>query len=456
LSSLSAASSLLNLGLPILMARVLGPEENGVFRIFALYLLLVPNLSFATGLLSGLYYWGGHGDLARLKSACAWLLRLGILSSALLLALHRPLAEALGFSSREAIVFALAALPTVVHAYFESVAIARGRVWLGAGISAGFELLRAMAMLLALWLGRDVFSVVAAHAGVLLLKLLLTLALAKRESWFSVRAPESRAVWSYAAPVSAAALFDMFLVSSDRLLVSGLSEPAVFALYAMGCLAVPPLQVFEQSVNKVLIPMLAARVREGQGGASALVRGAIEQMQMIFVGAAAGMAVFAPAIVELLFTARYAEAVPFLRLYAVNYLLIGIPFDAYFRAAGDSRWILRNAVGFGSLALAMVVLCTWAWGPYGALASMLGTQALMRARAMARTKYALGCSWAELIPYGPLALALGAAGALSALSLAVRPLFVTNLLWFLVAGGAFAVIYGLAVARRALPSWRKI
>lgn len=456
LSALSSVASIMNMGLPMVMARLLDPNENGIFRIFSLYLLLAPNFTFCAGLINGLYFWGGKGDVTSLRAAGSLLHLIGLVAACVLFFARNTVIGLTGMTELETIVFAIAAFATIAHAFYESVILAEGKVWRGALFPAVFELLRAMAMLSALFLFRTVLAVVTAHAFVMLLKTLAGSYLAWREGKLrlDLYKPDLSPVWAYAAPVSAAAVFDIFLNNSDRILMTKIAEPAAFALYTMGCLAVPPLQTFEMSVNKLLIPMISGKGNDPKAGAK-LYRGALDQLFMISVGAAAGLAVFAEGIIVLLFSERYAQAAVYLRLYSVNYILIAIPYDAYFRATGNSRWIFQNAVLFGILSLGLSAAFCWQWGPYGALCGVLLSQLLMRVRALQGTRNGLGVSWNELVPIKKFAEYGILAAVLAAISFSLRNFFPSERAWFLAIGPVFGVVYLAVMARNFFPLYRK-
>lgn len=52
-------NSLLNLFLPLFLVRIFTPEEMGLYKIFFLYVALIPFFTMTSGLLTSFYYWSG-------------------------------------------------------------------------------------------------------------------------------------------------------------------------------------------------------------------------------------------------------------------------------------------------------------------------------------------------------------------------------------------------------------
>ncbi len=437
------------------MARLLPAADIGIFRIFFLYLMAIPALSCSVGMINGLFYWGGKEEAGMQSIREAGFL-LSLLSGVvfLLLAIFSFLHGSIfDLGPKEAILFAFAAAPTILNSFYESATIAKGRIVWGAIFSAVFEFIRAAAMLAAVLYTRQIGPVIVAHIVVLSCKVILGQLLAVKDKYLglTLRRSQAKEVFRYASPVSLAAIFDLVVNYSDRFILSAFLDPASFAFYMMGCLAVPPLQVFEQSVNKVLIPHMAEEIARGKSPYVAfLFKKSMRELMMIYIPAVVGMLIFSDAIVTLLFTKKYLAAALFLRIYAFSYLLLGIPYDAYFRAKGDSSWIFRNAVSFSVLSLCAVSLLAWRFGAVGALVGALLVQGMMRLRAIFLLKERLLSTFSELIPWKALTEFLLVSLSMGAISLLVKTYFITERNWFFICGFIYSLIYGVLMLRR----WR--
>ena len=216
---------------------------------------------------------------------------------------------------------------------------------------------------------------------------------------------EAKSVRQYYMPVSASGIFDFLQNNSDRFLLSLFISPLKYASYTFGCLSIPPLQILETSVNRVMIPQLATAIeRNDKIHAANIYRSGVEQVMLIFIPAFVGLVVFAEPIIRLLFTDKYIDSVPYLRIYALWILLSGIPYDVAARASGNGNWILKNNIKIGSFSLILCSILAWKFGPYGALVSMILTLLLQKALGFKLMIKSYGWSLKEMIPTKALIL----------------------------------------------------
>ena len=60
LTILLGLSSLFNLFLPLVLVRILSPDQVGLYKLFFLYSMTAPWVLLSSGFAKGLYFWGGH------------------------------------------------------------------------------------------------------------------------------------------------------------------------------------------------------------------------------------------------------------------------------------------------------------------------------------------------------------------------------------------------------------
>lgn len=376
LTLLGSVSSLFNLFLPVLMSRRMSAEGVGDFKVFFLYLAAVPALSLGVGFTNGTYLWGASKEHAREKVRSAFLLAViaGLAASAFSLAA----ALLLGWSTTLAL-FAFACTPMVAATIYEASLVASGNVRKAAVFSAGFEFLRLASLVGGVLAAQSVTMLFLLHGAVTWLKLL---AAGRALGLISPFAPEFHfvrsALFRYALPVSCASIFELLVLNADRYVLSALLSAASFATYSFGCLMVPPLFVFEQSVNQVLIPKLA-RARVSSRAPSTLFRIAQEDLLLLLVPSTAGLMALAEPLVRTLFTDAYRGAAVFLEWYALYYALSAIPQDVLARARGDSTWVFRTSLSFGLAALTASFAGAKLFGAIGALQGFVLVQAARRA-----------------------------------------------------------------------------
>lgn len=83
LSILGGMVSIFNLLLPLLLVRILTPDEIGHYKIFFLYLVLVPWAFMTAGITHGLGHWSGKENLRIEAFRTSWSILLTIASVAL-------------------------------------------------------------------------------------------------------------------------------------------------------------------------------------------------------------------------------------------------------------------------------------------------------------------------------------------------------------------------------------
>ncbi len=446
ISVLSTLSSAVNMLMPLVLVRLLEPDEIGRFKIFFLYLMIFPTFAFMTGVTNGLSYWAGHGDRGRRLIQVSGRVILGVSAVFLVacLGLQNFLEDYLGWGTSQTVLFSFALFGALASTFFEDSSIALGKVWQGALFSSGWELARTLAILLTAVLTRSIVAIFAAHTLVQLAKTALGYGLAEKsllKGAVAVEAPVQK-IMGYAFPVSLAYVFGVFVNYSDQVLVSSFLSPADFAFYAIGCLVVPPLTILEHSVTRVLIPELSAAFKsEQKSKAARLYLKSVEELSFLLIPAVVGMVVFAQPIILLLFTSKFAGAEQYLRVYAVGYLALIIPYDSIPRARGQSRWIFSNFLAFSVLSLGLCYALIRAFGPMGALVGGVAAKLLMRAYAILYIRADSGWAWESFLPVRPAIRSMVVALGLAVLCLIANNFFSSPMAWFFVMGSVFFVLY---------------
>lgn len=450
ISLLSGAASAVNLMLPLILVRTLPAHEIGIFKVFFLYLSLAPTVVLTTGLRSGLAYWGGQGEQGRdaIQASSLLVLLIGIICSSSAVLAHPILAATLGWERHEALLFSLALFAGVTSSFFEEAAIATGRIWTGALVYSLFEIARSVILVSVVLCWKTLDAVLIAHTAVMTAKTAVTFAWGTRISVVGISSffTTVRPVLRYAAPVSIAWIFGIFVNNADQIILSRFLEPVDFALYTIGCLSLPPIFILEQSVTRVLIPQLSQAFARNQPAAAAqLYSRAVAELGALIIPVVIALTIYASPIIEVLFTSQYAAASKYLSLYALTYIFMIAPYDAIARARGDSSWILRNFLAFSCIALTAAISATWYFGAFGALCAALFTAAGMRASGVWYGVRAAGLKLHQLLPF----MELGKFAALG-LTLAIpaalaRSSFSDQRMWFLVTAPIYLALYFAAL-----------
>lgn len=454
LTILGGATSLLNLVLPLVLVRILSTEEVGRYKIFFLYVSLIPWFFLSAGLTNGLSHWAGLKEKDPKKMAEAFrfsALALRILAGFALtlgILMQGYISRALGWGDSETSVFIFAAVFTIAAPFFEEATISTGEIWRGALFTSGFEFVKNISMLTFALCFHSLWGVYWGYTLTLAIKTIAGFFLKSsvrggRENAPIANVPIAQEVLRYAAPVSISALLSVITNYADQLVLSRMLDSSEFAIYSVGCFIIPPLMIFEQSVNRVLIPQMAAAFSHDQPQiAQKKWNHAVNELGWILIPAVVGLITFAKPIIVLLFTKKFLGAVPYFQISALNYLVFLIPIDAVARARAQGLWILKNLIIFAGLSLALGFVLVKICGAMGALIGVIAVHAFMRGIVLRRLHQQEGWSWSELIPMQAWLKYACFSLILSACSLGIRHHFHGNdFAWFIASGSVFAIVY---------------
>jgi glycosyltransferase involved in cell wall biosynthesis/O-antigen/teichoic acid export membrane protein len=442
LTVFSSLSAVCNLALPLVLVRVFDAEAVGHYKLFFLYLVLMPWLTLSAGITNGLYHWGGKTEY-RPYFQTSWSILLcwsALISFVLFFFLKGPV-----FGTW----FVAATFLTLLGTFHEEALIASGRTWRGGLFAASFDIVRTAVVLAVAIYTVNLDLLFKAYAITLGFKVVSGYYYGRKldiQLWknpFERDSQITRKTLLYAFPVSIAAMIAVFTHYADQFAVSYFTDAVYFAGYALGCLSIPPLSSLEQSINRVLIPTLRKDTPR-------LLRDGIAELSWILIPATVGLLIFAHPIVEMIFTTKYAWVSIFLRFYAFSYLLTIFPYDAWPRANGDGKWILKNLlISLGVAALTIPVL-TWYYQGVGALIGLLACQLSLRIGGMIYIRISTEWKVRDYIPFSEIGYQAMVCTILTIACYLAGLALGHGVKWFLICAPVFALIYLSLTTRRRL------
>ena len=338
----------------------------------------------------------------------------------------------------------------LTSALFEIVLVARGRyrsaAWtyaLSDVARAGFLLVPALLLdgLRGLLLGAVAFA--ALRVAVMVWALVRGLDLALRPSlsmW--------RAQWAYTLPFALAVGLEVLQANLHNYVVAARFDPAIFAVYAVGCLQVPLVDVLTTSSANVMMVAMAGDGADRAGGALALWHDTTRRLALVIFPLVVFLVVMAPEVITVLFTRQYLASVPVFQLWTCT-LVLAVPcVDAVLRARAQTRFLLVLNVLRLAMVIALIGWCLRRFGLPGAALAMLAATAAARAIAIGRIARVLGARASRVLPWR--ALAVTAACALAAAVPAVwlaRELRVPPLPALACAGAIYVAVYAVLCLR---------
>ncbi len=440
----------LTFAIPLVLARVLLPASYGTFK----QAWLLSNTLFLVlplGLTQSLVYFVPR-EPARTR---AWITHtlvaltiLGALACLLLLTAGRLFADLFHNPDLRALMPYVAAFTGLKLAAspFDIAYMAQGRIKASALIriaSEGFYTACLLGGALATGSLEGAFQGVVVATGA---KAALCWALLARPG-LSLSWHDLRRQLSYALPFGAAFVLIIPQQQFHSYLVSASVTAAAFAVYSVGCVQLPIVDMLYTPVSEILQLGIAEHDAQGDNpGALRLFREAVARLSFVFLPVMALLFITAPELITLLFTGRYLAAVPIFRLAIVSIPMAALPLDGVMRARAQNRFMFRISV----LKLALTVPAVWLglhlFGPIGALGGWIVAEESCRMLMLARAARLFECGIFRSLPrelwFQVLAAGLAAAPGALVLHLARGPL----LAQLFVTGAAYAIAY-LALLR---------
>ena len=208
----------------------------------------------------------------------------------------------------------------------------------------------------------------------------------------------------FAAPLGLASMIGALNLSIDKLVVSALTTPEQYAIYANGAFEIPLIGIVTGSVTAVMLPDLSRLLAEGRpADALDLWKRSSLSSAVVLLPAMCLLIALAEPFIEVLYSARYLEsALPF-RIYLLALPARLVVFGSLMMAAGLGRVILIRAALSLVFGLGLnIILVSWI-GYMGAIIATLVVLYLwatpLNVMSIGR---ACGATWKEVLPFGTI------------------------------------------------------
>lgn len=419
-------AAIVALVLPIALVRTLDPASVGRYKL--LFLIAATLGTFLSlGFPASLYFFlPRHPDQRRaliLRSVAV--LACGGLLGALAIELGRPLLASRFHLTdphelRYLAIYVAVWLPASLLPVLATI---DGRVKLATATIAGFDVLRAFAMVSAALLYRRVDLVLAAAAAVAVLQGIVLAGYVARQRGQPAPVPVAnsssvaRDQAAYALSYQGAIVANLVREQAHAYYVAAIVAPASYAIYAVGLLQVPFLGAVTQSLNDVLIVHGSAmHARRETGALVALWHRAVLGLAMLALPAFATLWVFAPELFRRMFGPLYVASVPVFRL-SLLLLPMSIPLlHTMLRTTGRTSAAARAEVLTLVVALGTLPFLVHWLGTSGAVLSLVAASVVFQLSGAAVLAQELALGPAAFLPWRSLAMlaSISAASALTA------------------------------------------
>lgn len=444
--------------LPVVLVRCLEPEAFGEYRL--LWLAVGTVMAILTQAMPGsLYYFLPRSGAAEkrlyINQALVVLAGAGALAAWAVSPWNPWLPEKLAGLASHGVVVPAFVLLWVTASLLDLLPTVEERIAFQARATAGLAALRAAALSAAAALTGELAPVLAVLLAFVACKVVLLLGYIAHHH--GLRGPVVR--WRslahqvrFVAPFGAASSLYSLRLQSDLWVAAALHSVASFAAFSIGALLAPLITVLRKSVSHAFLPSMSRS--EAAGEVRAMLE--LNSRANVMVGALALPLLafafaFAGDVVTLVFTARYLEAVPVMRVYIVGLAALVVELASLTFLLRQGAFVLRLALAALALSVSLSLLGAHAFGLAGAAAGSTAAVYLDLAVTLRRLAQRTGVPLGELQDWRALGgLAAGAAlGAALAWMLVERVLPGAGALARL---GAGALVHALACGALAM-SW---
>lgn len=445
---LSSFSAMANLFLPIILTRLLTPTDIGIYKIFFLYLGLLPFLFLTGGPLHSVYYWVGKKDQKEdyLTSAFQLTILLSFLILIFCLPLSYWLARTLSLGLDFILLLVFSAFLWVPSSFYKEYIIAKGSTVWGSIFGTIMEIIKVILFIGMAYLKLPLITIFSSFLIYVALKFVLTILLLKKEGFIFFKRDQKKLkeVLFYCVPIASAGLLNFLVDKIDQLVLAKYLSSDEFAFYSMGCLLIPPLYMLEVSITKVLIPKLS-EIQDKNRLALEHFKKAVSDGALLLIPACAGLFVFSEPIVSLLYTDTYLDSAGFLAIFSFSYLILIIPYDSVLRATGKTKWIFNMSLIVSPLSLLVVVGVAAFFEAKVVLLISIVFKAIFRLAGLYCSCRVMDWKMRETLPWKKLAIFSTFSLILSLISQALSSQFENSLIWFLTCGSGFFVFYFLCL-----------
>jgi O-antigen/teichoic acid export membrane protein len=398
--------------IPIAIVRLLDQAEVGHYKqLFLISSTLVALLGLGIPASLSFFIPRHPGMAGRLLGQSTLILVVAGAVGGIAIVAARPLLERhFELTSLRAIVYVAAfTAVSVPVSLFPVAATADGRVGTASLAIAGFDMLRAAAMVVAALLVGRSDAVVAAAAVIALLQAAVYVAyLARRvPDDADARGPAfpvvARAQLAYALTYYGATVASVLRDQAHSYYVAASVAPDRFAIYAVGLAPVPLVSAIAQSLTDILIVRGSALHRERAFDALLEVwHRSLLNLAIIVVPIVAAVEVFAPELFGTLFGAPYLASVPVFRVW-ILLLLFQIPLlHGILRTLSLTRSATSAEVASLIVGLVTLPLFVRLWGPLGAVLSLAAGAIAFQVLGMRAVRSSFAAAAAYAFPWPAL------------------------------------------------------
>lgn len=208
----------------------------------------------------------------------------------------------------------------------------------------------------------------------------------------------------YALPFGLAGLIEVAQLNYHMYAVSYYFDPATFAIYAVGCLQIPLIDILMTSTSNVMMVNMREKVRAGEvTEVLSIWLDSVRKLSLVLWPLVGLLLLLGRELIILLFTESYEDSVPVFMVWTLSMLLVIVLSDGVLRVYADNRFlIIQNLIRLGII----VMLMSWFLERYNVIGAVLVTllaTLVIKLVALIRIKSLMRATLSQLLPWRSLA-----------------------------------------------------
>jgi O-antigen/teichoic acid export membrane protein len=413
--------------MPVVLARVFDPARFATYKqLFLIYSTVY--LIAQGGMASSLYYFLPRAprDGGRyVANSLLFLGAAGLAGFGAILILRPRLAHWMNNPelTRYVVWIGLYLFLMMLSSTLEIVLISRRRYLWASTSYALFDLARAVASILPVLLFRSLDGlfeglvvVAGLRAGMSLFYFRTEFRDTFRFDWTLLRSQ-----FAYAMPFALSIVVEIMQGSLPQYAVAWLTSPATFAIFAVGCLSIPLVDVAASPTSDVMMVRMQESLAAGRlRSVLEIWHETTEKLALLFFPLAALMVAAAHELIVLLFSAKYVASVPIFMAWSLTILFAVFQVDGVLRVFAETRLLLwLNLLRLGIIA-GLIQLSLSKLSLIGPVFVILLATFAFKAGALIRMKTLFRTGAAGLLPWRSLAAVLGCSAAAAVVAMGVK------------------------------------
>jgi O-antigen/teichoic acid export membrane protein len=439
--------------LPIILVRVLTVSEFGLYKqMLLISITMAPIFQFGLG--QGLYYFlpGEKEKSIYITQTQILLIISGLIAFVLLIFFQDNIAYYFHNEDLKKYILPLSLMIffTIYSSSFEIILISKNRPEIASLLFVGTSIITTLCVLSAILYDGSLFWIVwglafaiviraSAYSVYLLYRKNLTLNLNIETMLFQLR---------YSIPFGISIILYIVQQNIHFYIVSFTYDSTIFAIFAIGCLSIPLIDILNNSVGEILI----VKIKEFRNSNRikdiiTVWRDTTIKLSLIFIPFTVYLFIVADEFITVLFTENYAASVPLFMVFILIIPLYSIKGDAVIRSFGKANFLVYIYMFRLISSILLIFILMNKYGLIGIPFALVLVEALSKIIMMVKIGKLLGIRAIELLPKKELlrVTALALFPALAVVFFKELYPHINKLVFLIISGCMYSLIYWIIV-----------